>query len=62
MDVGRRMDHLLNMAHVGRQCMRPTSVSLVEVGRFREAVRRLGVYWLIVNQPPPPGAFAREGR
>ena len=25
----------------------------VDIGEFREAVRQLGLYWLILNQPPP---------
>jgi two-component system response regulator len=33
----------------------------MDFGRFRETVRRLGVYWLTMNQPPPAGAFAVEG-
>jgi CheY-like chemotaxis protein len=24
---------------------------------FRNIVKQLGLYWLVVNQPPPPGAF-----
>jgi CheY-like chemotaxis protein len=30
----------------------------VDFQQFREAVKQLGVYWLVVNQPPPPKAFA----
>jgi len=26
----------------------------VDFGEFREAVRNLGLYWLLLNQPPPP--------
>jgi two-component system response regulator len=26
----------------------------VDFGHFADAVRQLGLYWLIVNQPPPP--------
>ena len=29
----------------------------VDFDQFREAVRQLGLYWLVVNQPPPPAAF-----
>lgn len=29
----------------------------VDFDKFREAVRRLGLYWLVVNEPPPPAAF-----
>ena len=25
--------------------------------QFRETVKQLGLYWLLVNQPPPPNAF-----
>jgi two-component system response regulator len=25
----------------------------VDIGEFREAVQQLGLYWLILNQPPP---------
>lgn len=25
--------------------------------QFREAIKHLGLYWLVVNQPPPPNAF-----
>jgi len=24
---------------------------------FREVVKQLGLYWMVVNEPPPPGAF-----
>jgi len=27
----------------------------VEFGQFAEAVRQLGLYWLVLNQPPPSG-------
>jgi len=34
----------------------------VEFDQFRQIVKQLGFYWLLVNEPPPPGAFrAREG-
>ena len=29
----------------------------VEFEKFREAIRALGAYWLVTNQPPPKGAF-----
>jgi two-component system response regulator len=28
----------------------------VEFKRFTEAVQQLGLYWLLINQPPPPSA------
>jgi len=29
----------------------------VEFGGFRESVKQLGLFWLVVNQPPPLGSF-----
>ena len=29
----------------------------VDFDSFRQAVKQLGFYWLVVNEPPPPGAF-----
>ena len=29
----------------------------VDFDRFRDVVRQLGLYWLIVNEPAPPAAF-----
>lgn len=29
----------------------------VDFDGFRQAIRQLGLFWLVVNQPPPPGAF-----
>lgn len=29
----------------------------VDFDQFRETVKQLGLYWLLVNQPPPPNAF-----
>lgn len=29
----------------------------VDFGQFREMVKRLGLFWLVVNQPPPVAAF-----
>jgi len=29
----------------------------VDFDRFRETVKQLGLYWLLVNEPPPPNAF-----
>ena len=30
--------------------------------QFRETVKQLGLYWLLVNQPPPPNAFKTQLR
>ena len=29
----------------------------VDFGQFREIIKQLGLYWLVVNQAPPPHAF-----
>jgi len=29
----------------------------VDFGQFREMVKQLGLFWLVVNQPPPSAAF-----
>lgn len=29
----------------------------VDFDRFRDVVKQLGLYWLVVNAPPPPQAF-----
>ena len=29
----------------------------VDFGQFREIIQQLGLYWLVVNQAPPPSAF-----
>ena len=29
----------------------------VDFDKFRETVKQLGLYWLVVNQPPPAAAF-----
>lgn len=29
----------------------------VEFDSFRRAVKQLGLFWLVVNEPPPPAAF-----
>ena len=31
----------------------------VDFGQFREIIKRLGLYWLVVNQAPPTNAFQR---
>ena len=30
----------------------------VDFEQFREAIKQLGFYWLVVNQGPPPGCFS----
>jgi CheY-like chemotaxis protein len=30
----------------------------VEFEQFREVVKQLGLYWLLINAAPPPGSFA----
>jgi CheY-like chemotaxis protein len=32
----------------------------VEFERFGEAIKALGLYWLSLNEPPPPGAFENQ--
>jgi CheY-like chemotaxis protein len=32
----------------------------VDFNQFRETVKQLGLYWLVVNQPPPAGAFFKK--
>jgi two-component system response regulator len=32
----------------------------VDFDQFRNTIKRLGYYWLVVNQPPPQPAFAGE--
>lgn len=29
----------------------------VDFDKFRETIRQLGLYWLVINQPPPKAAF-----
>jgi two-component system response regulator len=33
----------------------------VDFDQFQRTVEQLGVYWLVVNQAPPPKAFAKSG-
>ena len=30
----------------------------VDFVQFAETIRQVGMFWLLINQPPPPGAFA----
>lgn len=32
----------------------------VDFNEFRETVRQLGLYWLLINQPPPAEAFSTK--
>src|SRR6202041_31804 len=32
----------------------------VDFNQFRDTVKQLGLYWLVVNQSPPPSAFRRS--
>ncbi|MGH9784073.1 MAG: response regulator [Terriglobia bacterium] len=32
----------------------------VDFNEFRETVKQLGLYWLLINQPPPPEAFSQK--
>ncbi|HXZ19379.1 MAG TPA: response regulator [Candidatus Acidoferrales bacterium] len=32
----------------------------VDFDQFREAVRQLGLYWMVTNEPPPDATFARR--
>ncbi len=34
----------------------------VDFVQFRETVKQMGLYWLLVNQPPPPSAFQTPPR
>jgi len=31
----------------------------VDIQQFRETIKNLGLYWLVVNRPPPDDTFAR---
>ena len=32
----------------------------VDFKQFRETVKQLGLFWLVVNEPPPPAAFSEK--
>jgi CheY-like chemotaxis protein len=37
-------------------------VKPVDFGQFLEAVKQLGMFWAVVNEPPPGSLGRREGR
>lgn len=45
---------LVNGYHLGVNSYKQKPVDFTQ---FRETVRELGLYWLLVNSPPPPAAF-----
>ena len=32
----------------------------VDFDQFRDTIKQLGLYWLVINQAPPLGAFAEK--
>ena len=30
----------------------------IDFVQFAETVRQIGMFWMLINEPPPPGAFA----
>lgn len=52
--ASREESDLVNGYHLGANgyIQKP-----VDFDKFRETVKQLGLYWLVVNQPPPPSAF-----
>jgi two-component system response regulator len=34
----------------------------VDFENFRETVKQVGLFWMVVNQPPPSAAFQAEGK
>jgi two-component system response regulator len=30
----------------------------VDFDQFADTIRQIGMFWLLINQPPPAGAFA----
>lgn len=45
-------DRLVGYTHGANSFVRKP----IESAEFSEAIRQLGLYWLIVNEPPPPSA------
>ena len=52
--ASREEQDLVNGYHLGANgyIQKPVDFDL-----FRQAVKQLGLYWLVVNAPPPPSAF-----
>lgn len=52
--ASREERDLVNGYHLGANGYIQKPVGFEE---FRNIVKQLGLYWLVVNEPPPPGAF-----
>jgi two-component system response regulator len=54
MTASREEKDLINSYHLGVNgyIQKP-----VDFDKFREVVKQLGLYWLVVNEPPPASAF-----
>ena len=52
--TSREEEDLVNGYQLGVNCyiQKP-----VDFNQFRKTVEQLGLFWLVVNQPPPPSAF-----
>src|SRR5208337_3933116 len=52
--VSRDESDMANVYHLGANgCVQKP----VDFDSFRNLVKQLGLYWLVVNEPPPPAAF-----
>jgi CheY-like chemotaxis protein len=52
--VSRDESDMANVYHLGANgCVQKP----VDFDKFRNLVKQLGLYWLVVNEPPPPAAF-----
>src|SRR3990172_2384549 len=54
----REEQDMVNGYHLGVNAYIQKPVDFVQ---FREVVKQLGLFWLVVNQAPPPGAFLPVG-